>query len=161
MEGVAYIFGRITMKSLMILTLKELNTIFEMVHQKPSEYLQRREVATRIKDFISDLAIDQEHANLPKLRKRIMATDKTKKSAPKKKGAAKKKSAGAGRPNPHVGKKLIKTEKGENARRNAGSRRTQSWEAVKSGVKYETAINAGAHADDLAHLIAVGHLKTE
>lgn len=79
---------------------------------------------------------------------------KPSKAAPKK--GAKAAPAPAARAS-LAGKILTKTAKGTGARRGA-TRRTESWNALRSGSTYEAAVKAGVVPADLAKMIVLGHV---
>lgn len=89
-----------------------------------------------------------------------MATKKT----PAKKGPAKKpaaKKAPAKRRAGLEGKKLFKTGEREKGKGHKDSRRARSYALIKKGMKYEAAIAAGAHKDDIARMLYDNQLEAK
>jgi hypothetical protein len=60
-----------------------------------------------------------------------------------------------------AGKVLTRTKEGIGARRKAGTRRTDSWNAIKDGMTYSDYIKAGGHPDDLNIILRLGHTTLE
>ena len=170
LNGTIYIFGRPSAKALVAMTVSELNRIYNQHFSFPEPVFlkHRRDLAERCSRIVPALAESQGHA----LRRGTMSDEKTqetktatkkrsKKSTSKKstKKSAKKESKPAGRHANFAGKKIVKTEAGEAARRQEGSRRTASWNAFRSGMKYETCVEKGAHPDDLLIFVRAGHAE--
>lgn len=159
--GTAYIFAHPNAHQLGVLSSDEITALFTLAKGiKPGR--KTGEVMTQaIMDELPRLAKEGE----ARIRKLTKGRSKMEGVTPDKKGISTpnraKKQRGPGRVSPLEGKKLVKTEKGRNARRSNKTRRTQSWKAVRSGSTYEKALENGAHPSDIATLVREGHLKAE
>ncbi len=163
----SFVLGRVTKKSLAVLTSRQLISIYNAAHpdEEPIKKLSgsKRQLVERVLPLITSLARPGK-APSTKQETGTMATKKkaTKKAAPAKKAtAAKKKAAPAkkGRTPSFTGMKLYKTDKGAKAKRNEGSRRSISFAAITNGMRYETALEKGAVAADIVIMERMGHIE--
>ena len=160
-SGAVFVLGTLSETSLSVLTVP----LLTIIHNTARPDSPVRSLRTR------DAAIGAVLSLIPELSKpgqtpqeeTTMATRKKGSATKSKKAPAKKDGAKRGRKNQLAGQTLVRTGAGdsETINRRPGSRRTKSWEAIparKSGIKYEAAIEAGAHPADLAAFFQWGHI---
>jgi hypothetical protein len=152
--GAVFIFAELTPESIQVLNLGQMDVIISEYHSRGN-----RVTIPAFKPEATLLCLDI----IPVLAKEAnkMAT-KAKKPAAKpaaKKPAAKK--APAKRRAGLEGKKLFKTGEREKGKGHKDSRRARSYALIKKGMKYEAAIAAGAHKDDIARMLYDNQLEAK
>lgn len=103
---------------------------------------------------------NQKEITVAKKAKKVGAKKAARKVAPKK--GAKRATSGEGRRGrapSFAGQILTITEKGKSARRREGTRRSETFAALKNGKPYEASVAAGAAPSDIAILVRMGHVK--
>jgi hypothetical protein len=152
--GAVFIFAELTPESLQVLNLGQMDAILSEYHSRGN-----RITLPAFKPESTLLCLDI----IPVLAKEAnkMATKKTpaKKATAKKTPAAKK--APAKRRAGLEGKKLFKTGEREKGKGHKDSRRARSYALIKKGMKYEAAIAAGAHKDDIARMLYDNQLEAK
>lgn len=160
--GAVFILSTLSAKSLAVIPLPLLRIVHNSAlrHSDASATVPR--LRTKPEAVKATLPLIAGIAKAAPTEEHAMATRKSSKKAPSKKAAAKKATGGRpGRQPSLAGQTLVRTEKGIAARRNADSRRTATWGHIpntKKGIKYEKALEAGGHRDDIIILIRIGHL---
>lgn len=154
--GAVFIFAELTPESIQVLNLGQMDVIISEYHSRGN-----RVTIPAFKPEATLLCLDI----IPVLAKEAnkMAT-KAKKPAAKKAPAAKKpaaKKAPAKRSSGLEGKRLFKTGLREKGKGHKNSRRAQTYALIKKGMKYEAAIEAGAHKDDIARMLYDNQLEAK
>ena len=149
--GIVYIFAEITLTTIRAMTLDQMVMIYKagvLAKDRVKKLSSKRDAAQRILDIIPQLAKEEKEMPAPKGKKA------TAKKGMIKKPAAKKTPAGrSGRISDLTGKKLYKTGTREKGKGHADSRRARSYALIKKGMKYEAALAAGVHKDDIARML--------
>ncbi len=153
--GAIFIFAELTPESIQVLNLGQMDVIIGLYSREI-----RRTTIPAFKPEATLLCLDI----IPVLAKEAnkMATKKNtpaKKQPATKKPAAKK--APAKRSSGLEGKKLFKTGEREKGKGHKNSRRAVSYSLIKKGMKYEAAIAAGAHKDDIARMLYDNQLEAK
>lgn len=153
--GAVFIFAELTPESIQVMNLGQMDMIIGQYSQEV-----KRTTIPAFKEQATLLLLDI----IPVLAKEAnkMATKKNtpaKKAPAAKKPAAKK--APAKRSSGLEGKKLFKTGLREKGKGHKNSRRAQTYALIKKGMKYEAAIAAGAHKDDIARMLYDNQLEAK
>lgn len=161
LAGASFVVSGLDAASLTVLTGPQLVTIYNAAnpdHQVKRLGGSKRKVSERVLPLIDALAIPGETSSTSSEDKETtMATRKKSSSTATAEAEPKRR----GRTPDFAGKKLHKTEKGNTARRNEASRRTATWNVISNGMKYETALEKGAHKDDIVILARTGHIEAK
>ncbi len=160
-----FVFGRVSRKSLAVLTFNQLLLIYNAAHPdlEPIRSVPgpKRQLVERVLPLITTLArpgkvpITQETGTMATSKKKSTAT---KKKAPAATATAAKKKGRA--PN-FTGMKLFKTAKGEARRWQEGSRRQAAYATITKGMRYETALEKGVTTADITIMVKDGVLEAK
>lgn len=159
--GMVYIFAELTLATIRAMTLAQMVTVYKagrmkfvLAKDRVKKLSSKRDAAQRILDIIPQLAKEANEMAAPK--KATTAKGKSK-TTPKKTNAAGK----SGRTSDLLGKKLFKTGEREKGKGHKESRRARSYALIKKGMKYEAALAAGAHKDDIARMLYDNQLEAK
>lgn len=141
------------------------SVLADMYNARVPESDQIKKFSTKAEgaERVWDLLQNTNGADAPQNTEEPVAKKKATKKAAKKKATKAKASNDSkpGRTSSLAGKKAKITDTGKERNRREGSRRTASFNAITTGMLYETAIEKGAHPTDIAILTKMGDVEWE
>lgn len=186
--GPRFIIADVTLKSLNILTLPLLQQVIQthdpdadlpdtkpeaitaalpavtalatpgVVHSPEEEEMENQEEGT---EGVTDISRARKGKKAAKAKKGAKAAASKGNGKAARAKASDGEEGGRGKTSPMAGKKIVKTQKGNEARRKEGTRRSEGWAAFKSGQRYEAVVAAGVAPADLNIMLKLGHIKAE
>lgn len=166
--GAAYVLSSLTEQALSALPLAALTIIHNTARpDNQVKTLRTKAAATaRVLPLIESMATPVTDSE-PEEESTMATTEKKKGRTRKPKQPKATSTDGKGTPGRDpmfAGKVIIRTEKGNGARRNETSRRTATWNLIpngKTGIKYETLLEKGGHKADIIILARLGHIEAK